>query len=286
LKLGLFGINIGSLAADPSAAVTVARAAERAGWDSVWAGEHFVLPDPATPDSPAPPDTPFLDPWIALTAVACHTDTMLVATGVTVVPLYEPVALAKHVVSLDRVSAGRFLFGVGVGYLAAEFAAFGAALETRGTAIDASLDLVHALWQGRCPATSYLGRPIEGVRAEPRPFRDEGPPLVVGGYAPASYRRAVRRADGWYGYDLDPPAARRALRGLRRATDEVDRPDTLGPLEISITPPFDLGIDGALIEEYESLGVARLVVHAPRRAGRDGGAMVDFVESVSAKALL
>lgn len=284
MRLGLFGINVGPFATDPSAAVTIARAAERAGWDSVWTGEHFVLPDPPRPDSPAPAETAFLDPWIALTAIACHTETLLVATGVTVVPLYQPAALAKQVVSLDRVSGGRFLFGVGVGYLAAEFAAFGVSLETRGAAIDDSLDVVHALWRERCPATSYLGRPIQGVRAEPRPLQDAGPPLVVGGYAPASYRRAVRRGHGWYGYDLDPPATRQALDGLRRAADEVDRPDTLGPLEVSITPPFDLEIDRALIGKYESLGVSRLVVHAPRRLMRDVGAMVAFVESTSAAA--
>jgi hypothetical protein len=79
--------------------------------------------------------------------------------------------------------------------------------------------------------------------------------------APTSYRRAVQRGHGWYGYDLDPAAARSALDGLRRAADEVDRSDTLGPLELSITPPFGLEIDRRLIDAYESLGVSGLVVH-------------------------
>jgi probable F420-dependent oxidoreductase len=279
VKLGLFGINVGRFATDPPTAALVARAAERAGWDSVWAGEHYVLPDPRTPDSPAPPETPFLDPWTALTAIACNTETMLLATGVTVVPLYEPAALAKHVASLDRISNGRFVFGIGVGYLAAEFAAFGVPLATRGAATDDSLDVIDALWRGRSPSASFLGRPIHGVRAEPLPLRQGGPPLVIGGYAPASYRRAVQRGHGWYGYDLDPPAARRALDGLRRAADEVDRPDTLGPLELSITPPSDLEIDRHLIGEYESLGVSRLVVHIPRRLVRDTDRIIDFVAS-------
>jgi probable F420-dependent oxidoreductase len=284
VKLGLFGINVGRFATDPGAASLVAQAAEHAGWDSVWAGEHFVLPDPPTPDSPAPPETPFLDPWTALTAIACNTDTLLLATGVTVVPLYEPAALAKHVASLDRISNGRFIFGIGVGYLAAEFAALGSSLRTRGAATDDSLHVIDGLWCGRSASASYLGRPIHGVRAEPPPMRTGGPPLVVGGHSPRSYRRAVQRGHGWFGYDLDPAAVRGAVDGLRRAAGEVDRPPTLGPLELSVTPPFDLEIDRRLIEEYQSLGVSRLVVHAPRRLMRDPDRIVDFVALTSALA--
>jgi probable F420-dependent oxidoreductase len=282
VKLGLFGINIGLFANDPSAAVSVARAAERAGWDSVWTGEHFVLPDPETPDSPAPRDTPFLDPWIALTNIAGATETLLLGTGVTVVPLYQPVALAKQVVSLDRVSNGRLLFGVGVGYLGAEFDAFGVSVATRGKATDDALDVVHALWREASPVATYLGRTIRHVRAEPRPLRADGPPLVVGGYAPASYKRAVRRGHGWYGFDLDPAAARRAIDGLHRAAAEVDRPTTLGPLEISVTPPGRCEINATLVEEYRSLGVSRLVVHPPWRHVRNVGHLVDFIEATAA----
>src|SRR5262245_63774639 len=113
------------LAVEPGEAVRVAAAAEEWGWESVWTGEHYVLPDPWEEPAPAGAGRPMLDPFVALTNVAAHTTNLLLRTGVTVVPYHRAVALAKTVASVDRVSGGRFLFGVGVGYLPREFAALG-----------------------------------------------------------------------------------------------------------------------------------------------------------------
>jgi probable F420-dependent oxidoreductase len=278
MKLGLFPINSGMLGGDPDAAVTVAIAAEAAGWESVWTGEHFALPEPAVRESPVPGATPMLEPFIALANIAAHTSTLLLGTGVTVLPLYNPYALAKQVVSLDRVSAGRVLFGVGVGYLAPEFSAFDVPLATRGRAVDEMLDSLHAIWTEQVPAIRWRGKQITGLRSEPRPLAPDGPPIHVGGYGPAAFRRAHARGAGWYGWALTPDGVRAALGELAAATQGVERPSSLGPLEISISPPWDMTVDQASIEEYRELGVDRLIPLVPTGAAREVAAIVDFVE--------
>src|SRR6185295_17660473 len=127
---GLFGINFGACA-DPEALRRVACAAEEAGFDSVWTGEHVVLPDPQAPPSPSPPDVPFLDPAVALAHVAAHTKTILLGTGIIILPQRNPLVLAKELASVDIVSNGRLLFGLGIGYLKAEFDALGVPFEDR-----------------------------------------------------------------------------------------------------------------------------------------------------------
>lgn len=279
MDLGLFGINMNLLGTDPTAAVTVARAAEAAGWESVWAGEHYVLPDPRTPTSPARPETPMLDPFVALANVAAHTTTLLVATGVTVVPLHPPLMLAKQVASLDRVSGGRFLFGVGAGYLGPEFEALGVPLAGRGDRLDDHLDALHAVWTSAPAAHDGPYARFAGVRAEPRPLRQPGPPLHVGGYVPRAYARAVIRGHGWYGFALGVDATAACLDALRRAQDEHQRPPELGPLEVSVTPDPRIELDDATLAAYAGLGVTRLIPLAPGRAA-DAGEIVRFVDEL------
>ena len=120
MKLGLYGINLGACA-DPETATSVARAAEEAGFDSVWTAEHVVLPDPQVPEAPIPPQTPLLDPAVALSYVAAHTRTIRLATGIIILPQRNPLVLAKELASVDVLSGGRLIFGIGAGYLEAEF---------------------------------------------------------------------------------------------------------------------------------------------------------------------
>src|SRR4029450_417329 len=100
MRFGLFGINIGVCAAGRTAA-EIAQTAEAAGFESVWTGEHVVLPDPQVPPSPVPPDTPFLDPAVALALVAAHTQRVRLGTGIIILPQRNPLVLAKEVASLD-----------------------------------------------------------------------------------------------------------------------------------------------------------------------------------------
>jgi probable F420-dependent oxidoreductase len=227
MRLGLFGINMYVGATDPAAAVRVAEVAEAAGWESVWTGEHYVLPDPRVPESPARPETPILDPFVSLAMIAARTSTLRLGTGVTVVPVHHPLVLAKQAASLDRASDGRFLFGVGVGYLEPEFRALDATLADRGARTTDHVAAMRAVWAG---ATEYEGPHVSfsGVRAEPRPLEPLGPPLHVGGHVAGSFRRAVAIGHGWYGFSLGLDATERAVAGLRRAEDEQDaRPSSV-----------------------------------------------------------
>jgi probable F420-dependent oxidoreductase len=277
MRLGLFGINMYVGATDPAAAVRVAEVAEAAGWESVWTGEHYVLPDPRVPESPARPETPILDPFVSLAMIAARTSTLRLGTGVTVVPVHHPLVLAKQAASLDRASDGRFLFGVGVGYLEPEFRALDATLADRGARTTDHVAAMRAVWAG---ATEYEGPHVSfsGVRAEPRPLEPLGPPLHVGGHVAGSFRRAVAIGHGWYGFSLGLEATERAVAGLRRAQDEQDRPPELGPLEISVTPDPRLPLDDATIAAFAGLGVTRLIVTGPREGHRDADALVRFVE--------
>jgi alkanesulfonate monooxygenase SsuD/methylene tetrahydromethanopterin reductase-like flavin-dependent oxidoreductase (luciferase family) len=119
MKIGLFAINYGTCG-DPQSAIRVAQAAETAGLESLWTGEHIVLPNPALPSFPLAPETPMLDTAVALTWVAAHTRRVRIASGIIVLPQRNPVILAKELASIDVVSGGRLIVGVGAGWLEAE----------------------------------------------------------------------------------------------------------------------------------------------------------------------
>ena len=257
MRFGLFGINVGACAR-PDSAVRVAQAAEAAGFDSVWTGEHVVLPDPQAPPSPAGPRDPFLDPAVALTWIAAHTKTLRLATGIIILPQRNPVVLAKEIASLDVLSGGRAILGIGAGYLEPEFRALGVPFARRGERTDESIDALRALWNDEKPAFSGDFVAFAGIDAHPRPVQRGGVPIVVGGASAGALRRAVARGNGWYGFAMDPATAERAIRGLEEARKQVERPAALGRLEITVTPPPGLDADG--VRRYAELGVDRLAL--------------------------
>jgi len=258
MKLGLVHINMGSMS-QPDALVAATRAAESAGFDSVWAGEHVVLPDPQVPPSPMSPQDPALDSLFALAWAAAHSTTIRLATGIVILPQRNPVVLAKEVATLDVLSGGRVMLGVGAGYLEPEFRALGANFAERGAVTDEYLEALQALWYDEHP--EYHGRFVDfaGIDAHPRPLQ-QPIPLVVAGHSPPAYRRAVARAHGWYGYWLTPDEVAASVAGLRGAADQVERPAGLGTLEISVTPRGRL--TPALATAFAEAGVDRLVALA------------------------
>ncbi|NUR24534.1 MAG: TIGR03619 family F420-dependent LLM class oxidoreductase [Catenulispora sp.] len=257
MKFGLFAINYGTCA-DPDAAVRVARHAEAAGFESVWSGEHIVLPDPAPPGFTMPPTMPFLDTVVALTLVAAHTATIKVASGIIVLPLHHPVVLAKELASIDVVSNGRLIAGFGAGYLPQEFASTGVPMAERGARTEDYIRAMRALWSMDSPRFEGRFVSFRDVQARPRPVRRPGPPVVLGGEAPAALRRAVTMAEGWYGFHLDLDETSRLTEELRHAAREHERPPELGRLELTVTPAEKL--DRTVVERYEQLGIDRLVV--------------------------
>jgi probable F420-dependent oxidoreductase len=275
LRFGLFSINAYACSR-PEVVGRVARAAEAAGFESLWGGEHVVLPDPQAPPSPMAPDDRILDPVISLTYCAAVTTRVRLGTGIIILPQRNPLVLAKELASLDALSNGRLIFGVGVGYLEPEFRALGAPFEQRGAVTDEYLAAMQAIWTE--PRPVYQGRFVSfsGVQAHPQPGRRI--PIVIGGRTAAAFRRAVQHGDGWYGFALDPDGTARAMEGLREAAKRYPRPAHLGPLEISITPGRGAAVDAATAERFAALGVHRLIVMPPPKLDADG--VAHFVETI------
>jgi len=260
MKLGLFGINMGPCST-PDASARVAQAAEAAGFESVWAGEHIVLPDPQEPPSPLPPTYPMLDPNIAFAFLAGQTQTIRMGTGIIILPQRNPLVLAKEMASLDVLSGGRLIFGVGIGYLKPEFDALGAPFSHKGPRTLDYVDAMRAIWSQDDP--SYQGQfaSFSGVKAFPKPVQQSGPPVVFGGMTPQAFQRSVTHGDGWYGFALDVDGTKKCLDGLQAAGEHNERPSSLGKLEISVTPVGRIDLDKA--KRYADLGVDRLILLFP-----------------------
>jgi probable F420-dependent oxidoreductase len=257
MRLGVFGINSGTTHG-PAETVRLCRLAEELGFDSVWAGEHVVVPSPRVAPSPMEPTDPMVDPLVHLAFVASATNRVLLATGIIVLPQRNPLVLAKQAASLDVLSGGRLLLGIGAGYLEAEMTAVGVPLADRGARTDDYLAAMRALWTQPGPVEHH-GPFVSfaGVDAYPRPVQPGGPRIIVGGQSPTALRRAVAHGHGWYGFALTPEAAVRCVEGLRRAAAQVRRPANLGELEISVTPRRRL--DAQAVEAFAAGGVHRLV---------------------------
>ena len=260
MRFGLFGINIGVCAGGQTAA-QIAQAAEAAGFESVWTGEHVVLPDPQTPPSPVSPETPFLDPAVALALVAAHTRRVRLGTGIIILPQRNPLVLAKELASVDVISGGRLIFGLGIGYLKPEFDALGVPFGHKGARALEYLEAILTVWTASQPAYSGRFVAFAGIQARPRPVQTPHPPIVIGGQTPHAYRRAVRHGNGWYGFALDHAATTACLAELRSALAEQSRPSALGELEITVTPRGPLDLDS--VKRFADLGVHRLVPYWP-----------------------
>lgn len=267
MRLGVFGINSGSTY-QPADTVAMAQLAEELGFDSVWAGEHVVVPSPRVAPSPMEPEDPILDPLVHLAFVAAATEQLLLGTGIIILPQRNPLVLAKQAASLDVLSGGRLLLGIGAGYLEPEMTALGVPMDDRGTRTDDHLAAMRAIWTQPGPVAHH-GPYVDfaGVDAHPRPVTPGGPRIVVGGHSPAAYRRAVAHGHGWYGFALTPEISAACVDGLRRAADQVERPADLGELELSVTPRRHL--DRESLDAFVAAGVDRLVLNTAGDASPD-----------------
>jgi probable F420-dependent oxidoreductase len=266
MKIALFGINNGACAF-PKCAAAVARAAEDAGFESVWTGEHVILPDPQVPPSPVPAEYPMLDPAIALAFVAGHTTRIRLGTGIIILPQRNAVVLAKELASLDVLSNGRLIFGIGVGYLKPEFDAIGAPFDHKGARSEEWLAAMIALWSMPKPEFSGKWINFKGVNAMPRPVQQPHPEIVFGGHTKEAYSRTARLAKGWYGFAMDVDATAKCIAGLKAACKAAER--RFEDVEISVTPHARVKVDVDMAKRYAELGVSRLIL-LPRAADEAG----------------
>jgi probable F420-dependent oxidoreductase len=247
--------------------VPVAQQAEAAGFESVWFGEHLVLPAtmpstyPYATDGNAPiaPDTPVYDAFVMLAGIATATTTLRLGTNVYVLPLRHPLVTARSVVTLDRLSGGRVTLGAGIGWLKDEFDAAGVPFSERGSRMDEIVPLLRRLWSGEDPIT-HEGRHFSfgPVNFRPKSIQKPSIPIELGGTSPAALRRAALMGNGWMELgsgDVDELAGR--IAGLTKARSEAGLGDT--PFEITTSLPPE---DGDL-HALQDAGVTRVITHIP-----------------------
>jgi probable F420-dependent oxidoreductase len=272
LKFGLASISAGPNS-EPETMVRLAQAAESAGFDSIWAGGHPFLSEK---QSRMPPNLRMLDSVVALAFIAAQTRTIRLATGIILLPQFNPLILAKELASLDALSGGRLIFGIGVGWSEHEYEVLGLPYNDRGKRADEYLQAIKVIWGEDKPV--YHGRFVsfDSLQAYPHPVQQPHPPIVVGGNSPGAYRRAVEQGNGWYGYGLDLEETRRSVAGLREAAKGHPRPAALGELEITVAP--HVPVDGATAQQFSELGVHRLILSPPQSV--DSHAAERFIETV------
>jgi probable F420-dependent oxidoreductase len=220
MLIGVTVPNIGPLAMT-GAAVEIAEHAERLGFASVWTVDHVVLPHVSSeaypytrqPGVSLPPSWPIIDPLITLAAIAARTSRVLLGTSVYLLPLRHPVINAKLAVSVDILSKGRLLLGVGLGWIKEEYETLSVSWENRGRLFDEQIDLLRTLWRDAAPRFDGQFWQISEIGFEPKPVNGDIP-LLIGGKNDISRRRAAKRGDGWHLIDMEPveiAAARAAL---------------------------------------------------------------------------
>lgn len=229
-----------------------ARAAERFGFHSIWCTDHVVLPPERKADNPYPRSTVdwaytagirWLDPVATMGVVAGATERILIGTSVLVLPYRNPVVLANEIATLDRLSEGRILLGVGAGWIDEEFDAIGVPMKERGARTDEGIELMRRLWSTAEPV-SFEGRfhRFTDMAIATEPHRPGGPPIYVGGNSPAALSRVGRLADGWLGFEIyseELPEIRSAINAA--AADAGRDPDAIElTVRRGLVPPFDI----------------------------------------------
>jgi probable F420-dependent oxidoreductase len=241
------------------------KAMEERGFESIWAAEHSHIPLSRRSPWGGGPELPkqyydVMDPFVTLTAVAAATTALKVGTGVCLVNQRDPIQTAKLVASIDQVSAGRFLFGIGVGWNAEEMEDHGTVFTTRAKLVRERVAAMKAIWTE--PKPEYSGEFVKfgPMMAWPKPVQKPHPPVIVGGAFPHGARRAVRYGDGWI------PLAGRAAYGdlsetmpkFRAMLREAGRDPDSCPVSV-----FGAAADGDLLKRYRDLGIARVATSLP-----------------------
>lgn len=270
MKFGLRYCNTGPYV-DPARAVELVQAGEAAGFESAWTVEHTVVPRgyqsayPYSADGKMPGaegDFILPDPLIWMAYVAAATKSIKLATGVLILSQHNPVITAKQVATLDAMSDGRVLLGVGVGWLREEFAVVGADFHERGARCDEYIDVMRTFWSSDRP--SFAGRffRFEDAYMRPKPVRGTVP-IIIGGHSAAAARRAGRLGDGFF------PARGRTpelLDLVRRTAAQAGRDPAA--VEITASMPDDpeeladmakAGISRVLVPVMGNAGVARRI---------------------------
>jgi len=279
MKIGLIPVNVGAQSVESM--LELATTAESVGFESIWTFEHAIVPVDYESKYPysangkmgTTPETNFVDPLIALTAVAAHTQKIRLATGVNILPQTNPLYLAKQAASLDFVSNGRFMLGVGIGWLAEEFSALGVPFERRGARFDDYIVAMKKIWSGEVVEHQSEFIQWSGFKSYPVP-KQSPLPVIIGGSKGKAFERIAKHGDGWYAPTGNADQLAGMLKELDEACAAVDRDRSTVEVSAMWVPAME-GIEA--VSRYEDLGTSRLVVPLPALAG-GGGSPVDALK--------
>ncbi len=273
MKIGLaFASSIGI---DGPSALEICKRAEALGFESVWGGEHVLMPDsiaskyPYTADGkiPAEPDTPIPDPLIWLAFAAAAAPSLRLGTCILIVPQRNPLILAKELATLDQLSGGRVELGLGVGWMKEEFEALGVPWARRGARNDEYIAAMRALWAG--PHAEFHGEFVDfpPSTCSPRPVNGNIP-VLVGGDTDAAINRAARLADGYFPGEGDPAQLQALIARLHQAMEKAGR----DPSSIEINAMFGAQMMDPVagVQQLADLGVGRIMIPAFFFAGPGG----------------
>jgi probable F420-dependent oxidoreductase len=267
MKFGLAFSNIKPFAG-PEEAVRLARAAERAGFESVWAVDHVVVPAgyrsqyPYDPSGriPSGEDTLFPDPLIWLAYLSHATSTLLLGTAILILPQRNPVVLAKELATLDYLSGGRMVLGVGVGWLEEEYEAVGVPFAGRGRRAEESIAAMRALWSEEKASYRGVTTNFQDCYLRPQPVRGMIP-VHIGGHSQTAARRGARIGNGFFPFGVSRDEVPALLDTVREAAQEAGRdPSTI---EITMESHVASGVE-ALVDAkaLKELGATRILVPA------------------------
>ena len=202
------------------------------------------------------PDNPFLDPLIALTAVAAQTKTLRLGTGVNILSQANPLLLAKQAASLDVLSGGRFMLGAGIGWLKEEFDAMGVPFERRGARYDDYVTAMRKVWSGEVVEHQSDFINWSGFQSYPKPLQEGGVPIIIGGSKGKIFERVAKLGDGWFAPTNDAGSLAPMLEPLKAACADAGRDYN----SVEITSMWDNkgGMDA--IEAFSDIGVSRVLV--------------------------
>lgn len=277
------GLNM-SIATDSIDVADIAARAEAAGFESIWLPEHPVMPVnpasryPGAPDGSIPPAMSDLaDPYIALARASAVTSAIKLGTGITLIPERNPLVLAGAISTLDRFSGGRFILGIGAGWLREETEIMGGDFDHRWTQTREAIAVMRALWTQ--DAAEYHGRYYDfpPVQCNPKPAQAGGPPVILGGNARNVFRRIVRWGDGW----MPTAATPEQIAAGRAAIDELAEAAGRDPAAISITV-FGTPPDREVIARFAAAGANRVIIRLPDTTA---SAALDEIDRIAAAVL-
>jgi len=285
MKIGIIPVNVGVKSVGQM--VGMAQLAESLNFESVWTFEHVMVPidyDSKYPYSAngkmgGEPDANFVDPLIALSAIAASTTKIRLGTGVNIVSQANPLLLAKQAASLDFVSNGRFMLGAGIGWLQEEFNAMNVTFERRGARFDDYMVALRKVWAGDVVEHQSDFINWSGFQSYPVPIQKPGVPVIIGGSKGKIFERIARHGDGWFAPTTDAATLAPMLESLKTTCDVLER--DYNSIEITSMWNNTGGIEA--IEAFADIGVSRLLV--PLFAMREGPVegMEKLAEEVIAK---